>query len=138
MTYFRSPNYPDTATPVDAEATCEFTATGSTFQTSVFNSASFLDDGISDDYKLEVVGIPRSGSSITRRLMVTGSTGGKPQRLNYAEFVGVDLTRITVTYAQGQPNLRFLLRLQGKQQESARQRLLGLKVSSKNRRASGC
>ena len=113
LTYFRSPNYPDTATPVNAEATCEFTATGSTFQTSVFNSASFLDDGISDDYKLEVVGIPRSGSSITRRLMVTGSTGGKPQRLNYAEFVGVDLTRITVTYAQGQRNLHFLLRIKG-------------------------
>ena len=115
LTYFRSPNYPDTATPVDAEATCEFTATGSTFQASVFNSTSFLDDGASDDYELEVVGIPVSGSSITRRLTAAGSTAARPQRLNYTELVGVDLTRITVTYAQGQRNLRFLLQLEGQQ-----------------------
>ena len=105
FTYFRSPNYPDTATPVDAEATCQFTATGSTFQMSVFNSTSFLDDGASDDYELDVIGVPVSGSSITRRLMVADSTGGRPQRLNYTELVGVDLTRISVTYAQGQRNL---------------------------------
>ena len=113
LTYLRSPNYPDTTIPVDAEATCQFTATGSTFQTSVFNSTSFLDDEASDDYELEVVGIPRSGSSITRQLTATGSTGDRPQRLSYTELVGVDLTRITVTYAQGQRNLRFLLRIKG-------------------------
>ena len=105
FTYFRSPNYPDTATPVDAEATCEFTATGSSFQAIVFNSTSFLDNGGSDDYELDVIGVPVSGSSITRRLMVADSTGGRPQRLNYTELVGVDLTRISVTYAQGQRNL---------------------------------
>ena len=114
LTYFRSPNYPDTATPVDAEATCHFTATSSTFQMSVFNSTSFLDDGNTDDYELEVTEISRSGSSITRRLMVTGSTRGKPQRLNYPEFVGVDLTGVTLTYARGQRNLRFLLRIEGR------------------------
>ena len=81
---------------------------------SVFNSSSFLDDGTSDDYELEVVGIPRSGSSITRRLTVADSTGGKPQRLDYTELVGVDLTGVTVTYARGQRNLRFLLRIEGR------------------------
>ena len=113
FTYFRSPNYPDTATPVNEEATCEFTATGSTIQANVFNSTSFLDDGAADDYELDVIGVPVSGSSITRRLTVSGSTGGRPQRLNYTELVGVDLARITVTYAQGQRNLRFLLQFKG-------------------------
>ena len=113
LTYFRSPNYPDTATPVDAEATCEFMATGSTFQASVFNSTSFLDDGASDDYELDVIGVPVSGSSITRRLTAAGSTAGRPQRLNYTELVGVDLTQIAVTYSQGQRNLSVLLRLEG-------------------------
>ena len=113
LTYFRSPNYPNTTTQADVAAACEFTATGSTFQTNVFNSTSFLDDEASDDYELEVVGIPRSGSSITRQLTATGSTGDRPQTLSYTELVGVDLTRITVTYAQGQRNLRFLLRIKG-------------------------
>ena len=117
LVYFRSPNYPDSATPVDTEATCHITATRLPFRVNVFNSTSFLDDGTSDDYKLEVVGIPwYAGSSITRQLMVTGSTGGKPQRLNYPEFVGIDMRRITMTYTQGQRNLRFLLRFQGRAQ----------------------
>ena len=115
MTYFRSPNYPNTTTQADVEAACEFTATDSTFQASVFNSTSFLDDGSSDDYELDVIGVPVSGSSITRRLTAAGSTGGRPQRLNYTELVGVDLTRIAVTYAQGQRNLRFLLQFKGQQ-----------------------
>ena len=105
MTYFRSPNYPNTTISVDVEAACEFTATDTTFQASVFNSTSFLDDGSSDDYELDVIGVPVSGSSITRRLTAADSTGGRPQRLNYTELVGVDLTRISVTYAQGQRNL---------------------------------
>ena len=114
LTYFRSPNYPDTTTPVDAEATCQFKATGATFQMSVFNSTSFLDDGASDDYELEVVGIPRSGSSITLQLTVAGSTGGRPQRLDYMDLVGVEFTGVTLTYARGQRNLRFLLRFEGR------------------------
>ena len=114
LTYFRSPNYPNTTTQADvAAAACEFTATDSTFQASVFNSTSFLDDGSSDDYELDVIGVPVSGSSITRRLTAAGSTAARPQRLNYTELVGVDLTQIAVTYAQGQRNLRFLLQLEG-------------------------
>ena len=113
LTYFRSPNYPNTTTSVDAGAACEFTATGSSFQASVFNSTSFLDDGSSDDYELDVIGVPVSGSSITRRLTAAVSTAGRPQRLNYTELVGVDLTRIVVTYAQGERNLRFLLQIEG-------------------------
>ena len=112
LTYFRSPNYPNTTTQADvAAAACEFTATDSTFQASVFNSTSFLDDGSSDDYELDVIGVPVSGSSITRRLTAADSTGGRPQRLNYTELVGVELTGVTLTYAQGQRNLRFLLRI---------------------------
>ena len=81
---------------------------------SVFNSSSFLDDGTSDDYELDVVGIPWSGSSITLQLTVAGSTEGRPQRLNYMDLVGVELTGVTLTYARGQRNLRFLLRIEGR------------------------
>ena len=80
----------------------------------MFNSTSFLDDEASDDYDLEVVGIPRSGSSITLQLTVAGSTEGRPQRLNYMDLVGVDLTGVTLTYARGQRNLRFLLQIEGR------------------------
>ena len=114
LAYLRSPNYPNTTT-ADVTAMCAFTAAdNSTFRLNTFVSTVFLDD-VSGDVALDINATTAAlGNHVTDELPSAATPDRPLTRLTYGQLIDVDLSNVTVTYAQGTNNLSFLMQLRGK------------------------
>ena len=116
LAYLRSPNYPNTTT-ADVTAMCAFTAADdSTFRLSTFVATVFLDDvsgDVFEEHALDVNSSTVLGDHFMYELTSENTTDRPLQRLTYSDLINVDLSNVTVMYAQGTNNLSFLMQVRG-------------------------
>ena len=98
---------------------CAFTAADeSTFRLSTFVSTVFHDDVSGDVFEEHTLDINATKAALGNRVtdeLPSAATPDRPlTRLTYGQLIDVDLSNVTVTYAQGTNNLSFLMQLRGK------------------------
>ena len=97
---------------------CAFTAADeSTFRLSTFVSTVFHDDVSGDVFEEHTLDINATkaalGNHVTDELPSAATPDRPLTRLTYSRLIDVNLSYVTVTYAQGTNNLSFLMQLRG-------------------------